>query len=171
MQLVCILSTTHELCPNYATSAIAIALTHLILFKVIDGKPADGPKRVAPQSYVTTASNIMANTFGFVLRAGLSVAFAQYLWHLFRVQTMKVSTIELLFVIRSNPFQIFRISTLAASPTLCLLAVFMWALQVVVSFPPGAISVITVQRASFEPLTVPTLNASFVSADKRWLPH
>lgn len=97
------------------------------------------------------------------------MSFAQYLWHLFRVQTMKVSTIELLFAIRSNPFQIFRISTLAASPTLCLLAAFIWALQVVISFPPGSISVITIQHASFEIPTVPTLNASFVSTDKRWL--
>jgi hypothetical protein len=144
-------------------SAIAIALAHLILFKYIDGKQADGPHRVAPQSYITTASNILANTFGFALRASLSVVFVQYLWHLLRVQTMKVSTIELLFAIRSNPFQIFRMATLAATPTLCLLATFIWALQVITSFPPGAITVITAQQASYETLSVPTFNASFVS--------
>jgi hypothetical protein len=106
----------------------------------------------------------MANTFGFAPRAALSVAFAQYLWHLFRVQTMKVSTIELLFAIRNNPFQIFRMSTLAASPTLCLLAAIMWALQIVTGFPPGAITVVTTQHASYEIWTVPTFNASFVSS-------
>ena len=153
-----------ELLSDQATIAVVIALAHLILFKVIDGKPADGPNRAAPQSYVTTASNIMANSFGFFLRAALSVAFAQYLWHLFRVQTMKVSTIELLFAIRSNPFQIFRKSTLAASPVLCILAAFMWALQVITGFPPGGITVVTIQHASYETLTVPTLNASFVSS-------
>jgi hypothetical protein len=146
-------------------SAIAIALAHLILFKFIDGKPADGPNRIAPQSYITTASNILANAFGFALRASLSVVFAQYLWHLLRVQTMKVSTIELLFAIRSNPFQIFRIATLATTPTLCLLASFIWSLQVITSFPPGAITVITAQHRSFLTMQVPTFNASFVSIE------
>jgi hypothetical protein len=48
----------------------------------------------------------------------------------------------------------------------------MWALQVITSFPPGAITVVTIHQASYEILTVPTFNASFVSTDNfinRWL--
>lgn len=110
----------------WLSPAAAIAFAHLILFKFISGKPADEPNRVAPQSYITTASNVMANGFGISLRVSLSAAFAQYLWHLLRTQPMKVSTIELLFSIRSNSFQIFKTASLLATPTLCLLATFMW---------------------------------------------
>ncbi|KAE9368417.1 hypothetical protein N431DRAFT_485940 [Stipitochalara longipes BDJ] len=86
----------------------------------------------------------MANTFGIALRAALSV--------LFRRQAPLCHQVE--FVPG------FRRSILAAAPTLCLLAAFIWALQVVTSLPPVAITIFTVQRASYEILVVPTLNAS-----------
>ena len=41
--------------------ALAIAIAHLLLFRYLDGKEADGPNEVAPQSYISTASNILAN--------------------------------------------------------------------------------------------------------------
>ncbi len=144
-------------------SAIALALIHLILFQFINGREADGPFRIAPQSYITTASNILANIFGVSLRASLAVAFCQYLWHLFRVQAMKVSTIELLFSIRSNPLQIFRTATLRAAPTLCALALLMWLSNIAQGFPPGAITISKAPRISYKTVTVPSCNASFVS--------
>jgi hypothetical protein len=91
------------------------------------------------------------------------VAFVQYLWYLLRVTTMKVSTIELLFSIRSNPFILLRPAALRATPLLFALSIVMWASQIVTSFPPGAITVVTAQRTSFGMVIVPTFNASFVS--------
>lgn len=146
-------------------TALAIAVAHLVLFQYLDGKEADGTNRIAPQAYITTASNILANAFGFALRASLAVAFCQYLWRLFRVQAMKVSTIELLYAIRTNPFQLFRLAVLRATPTLCALAAVMWVSQVVTSFPPGAISVTSTQTTSFSSVEVPFFNASFVRVD------
>ena len=143
--------------------ALAIAVTHLLLFRYLDGKEADGPHEVAPQSYISTASNILANTFGFFLRSALAVAFVQYLWHLLRATTMKVSTIELLFSIRSNPFILLRPAALRATPLLFGLSIIMWASQIVTSFPPGAITITTTQNTSFGMVVVPTFNASFVS--------
>ena len=143
--------------------ALAIAIAHLLLFRYLDGREADGPHEVAPQSYISTASNILANTFGFFLRAALAVAFVQYLWHLLRATTMKVSTIELLFSIRSNPFVLLRPAALHATPALFALSIVMWASQIVTSFPPGAITVVTTQKTTFGMVTVPTFNASFVS--------
>jgi len=142
--------------------AFAIAIAHLLLFRFIDGKEADGPHRIAPQSNISTASNILANAFGFALRGSLTIAFVQHLWHLLRVSTMKVSTIELLFSIRSNPLQIFRWSSIRATPTLCILASLMWLLQIATGFPPGAITVATIQRVSYKTINVPTFNTSFV---------
>jgi len=143
-------------------SALFIAVIHYLLFQYIDGRQADGPHRVVPQSYVSTISNILANTFGYSLRGGLALAFVQYLWRLLRVQTMKVSTIEMLFTIRANPFVLLRPTALKATPLLFVLAIVLWALQVVVSFPPGAITVTTVQRISYKTVNVPTFDASFV---------
>ena len=143
--------------------AFMIAIAHLLLFRYIDGKEADGPDRVAPQSYITTASNILANLFGFALRAALAIAFAQYLWHLFRVSTMKVSTIELLFTIRTNLFLLLRPAVIHASPVLFALAALMWASQVVTSFPPGALTVIASQKTTYAMRSVPTYDAAYVS--------
>lgn len=143
--------------------ALSVAVAHLLLFRYLDGKEADGPHEIAPQSYISTASNILANTFGFFLRASLAVAFVQYLWHLLRVTTMKVSTIELLFSIRSNPFVLLRPAALRATPLLFGLSMIMWASQIVTSFPPGAITITTSQKTSFGMMVVPTFNASFVS--------
>lgn len=151
-------------------SALALALIHLILFRVIDGREADGPFRIAPQSYIATASNIIANAFGVAIKASLAVAFSQYLWHLFRIQSMKVSTIELLFAIRSNPFQIFRAASLKATPILCALALLMWLSSIVISFPPGAITIATAPRTSYETVSVPSFNASFVSCHCNFQP-
>ncbi|PBP22460.1 hypothetical protein BUE80_DR006664 [Diplocarpon rosae] len=49
--------------------ALSLAVFHLSVFQYLDGKAADGPDQIAPQGYVTTASNILANSFGFALRA------------------------------------------------------------------------------------------------------
>jgi hypothetical protein len=135
-----------------------------MLYRYLDGKEADGPNEVAPQSYVSTASNVLANIFGFFLRTALGVAFVQYLWHLLRVSTMAVSTIELLFTIRSNPFILMRPVIWHATPSLFALAILIWASQIVTSFPPGAITVVAAQKTSFGTVVVPSFNASFVSS-------
>lgn len=76
---------------------------------------------------------------------------------------MKVSTIELLYSIRTNIFLLFMPVVLKAAPLLSLLAVVMWASQVVTSFPPGSITVTIAQRENYEQIVVPSFNASFVS--------
>ncbi len=147
--------------------ATVVAFTHLIFFNYINGKEADGQARIAPQSYVTTLSNFLANTFGFLLRASLGVAFAQHLWYILRVSALEVSTIEELFNLRSNPLLQFKPSALRATPLLCALAAVMWVSQFVTSFPPGAITVTSVQQTSFELTDVPWFDASYVSASNR----
>jgi hypothetical protein len=47
--------------------ALFIAVAHAILFWYIDGKLADGPDRVAPQTYISTASNLLGSYFRFFL--------------------------------------------------------------------------------------------------------
>ncbi|RAL61769.1 hypothetical protein DID88_002833 [Monilinia fructigena] len=75
---------------------------------------------------------------------------------------MTVSTIEALFALKSNLFQMFTGATIRATPVLCILSVMMTSMGVAVSFPPGAINVVSVQRTSYNPVVVPTFNASFM---------
>lgn len=143
--------------------ALAMAFVHLFLFRYIDGKKADGPDRVAPQTYISTASNILANAFSFFLKSALTIAFVQHLWHLMRVQTMKISTIETLFGIKSNPLQIVTSAAIRSTPALCVISIIMSGMAIAASFPPGAINVISTQIISYQVVPVPTFNASFVS--------
>lgn len=59
--------------------ALLIALTHLILFKVLDGAIAEGREEKARQTYINTASQLLANAFQICLQASLSTSFVQYL--------------------------------------------------------------------------------------------
>ncbi|KAM0160761.1 hypothetical protein ACHAPG_002825 [Botrytis cinerea] len=142
--------------------ALAMAFVHLFLFRYIDGKKADGPDRVAPQTYISTASNILANAFSFFLKSALTIAFVQHLWHLMRVQTMKISTIETLFGIKSNPLQIVTSAAIRSTPALCVISIIMSGMAIAASFPPGAINVISTQIISYQVVPVPTFNASFM---------
>ncbi|KAF7953504.1 uncharacterized protein EAE97_000903 [Botrytis byssoidea] len=142
--------------------ALATALLHLFLFIYISGKAADGKDRVAPQTYISTASNILANAFSFFLKTALATSFVQYLWRLLRAQSMKISTIDTLFGLKSNPFQICTGAAIRAAPVLCVLSIMMASMTVAVSFPPGAINVVTIQRTSYNSVVVPTFNASFM---------
>ncbi|TGO65516.1 hypothetical protein BCON_0002g01010 [Botryotinia convoluta] len=142
--------------------ALATALLHLFLFIYISGKAADGEDRVAPQTYISTASNILANAFSFFLKTALATSFVQYLWRLLRVQSMKISTIDTLFGLKSNPFQICTGAAIRAAPVLSVLSIMMASMTVAVSFPPGAINVVTIQRTSYNSVVVPTFNASFM---------
>lgn len=142
--------------------ALLLAIGHLLLFRFIDGKEADGPDRVIPQAYVTTASNILANAFGVSLRGALGVSFCQHLWHLVRASAHKVSTIDDLFSVRGNPFLLMKMTLIRTAPALCMCVVIMLGSQVATAFPPGAITVIASQKSSFKTVAVPSFNASFM---------
>ncbi|APA09459.1 predicted protein [Sclerotinia sclerotiorum 1980 UF-70] len=147
---------------TFSFEALATALLHLFLFIYISGKPAEGKDRVAPQTYISTASNLLANAFSFFLKTALTTSFVQYLWRLLRVQTMKVSTIDSLFGLRSNIFHMFKGATIRAAPVLCVMSAIMASMMIAVSFTPGAINVVLVQKTSYDSIFVPTFNASFM---------
>lgn len=54
-------------------------------------------------------------------------------------------------------------SNLRTAPVLVFLAGFIWALYIVTSFPPGALTVEPANFTKVVPMVVPTFNASFVS--------
>ncbi|TVY80729.1 hypothetical protein LSUE1_G003442 [Lachnellula suecica] len=155
-------SKTPALMAAFYILTLAIAVTHLLLFRHIDGKEADGPHRVASQAWITTSSNILANAFGYSYRSALAIAFAQHLWYLLRQSTMKVSTIESLFSIRANPFQLFKLAVLRATPLLCTLAFIIYINLHVLSSQMGNGSGVEANAFSLLTLT-PAEGAGFVT--------
>lgn len=159
LYLWCVLTVFPLHCQHIEDSpAFTIAVIHLLTFKYLDGKQTDG----IPQSYVTTASSIMANLFGASLTAALAIAFTQWLWRLMRRTPTKVATIELLFTIRTNPFLLFRPAVIRCTPVLFLCALLTWSIYIATSLPPGALTVQLSERTYFQMVRVPTFNASEV---------
>jgi hypothetical protein len=147
---------------SFYITALFIALAHLALFLYLNKKPADGKTEAAPQSYISTASNVLSNTFAMSLQASLATAFTQYLWYILRTSTLKVETIEKLFIVRSSPIILLDLPAMASGPILALIAVMIWTLQIAASFPPGALTVASSNDEWNQILDVSTFNASFV---------
>jgi hypothetical protein len=141
--------------------AIGSAILHIVLFVLLDHKPADGPDAF-PQSYVAALSHLLGLIFRTSLCASLALAFTQSLWRLLRLETIEVSSIELLFKIMSDPFVLARPAIMKTAPLLFLLALFTWILPIAVVFPPGALIVVPAQLRHTYEAVVPTYNSSFV---------
>lgn len=147
--------------------AVFIAFAHLALFKFLDGKRADGRTEIAPQSHINSLSHLLASLFQTAIQACLSAVFIQYLWFVLRRSALNVSTIETLFLIRSQPLSFFRfeLSALKSTSILLLIASLIWAVYIVTIFPPGALTIGQVPYHNSSLSTVPIFNASFVCHD------
>jgi len=134
---------------------------HLVVFIVLNDKQADGPNSIS-QSYVATLSHFLGLLFRSCLCGALIIAFTQYLWRLLRIKTVKISSIERLFNITQNPFSLAHPAVVKTAPTLFILVLFTWILPVAITFPPGALTVVSKPVWSIYDTTVPTYNASFI---------
>jgi hypothetical protein len=143
--------------------ALIIALLHLLMFHFLDHKPTQGDKSI-PQSYVITASNILSSLFAISLNTALSFAFTQHLWQVFRKYPLKVSTVEALYTVCSNPTSFFTRQGAARAPSLLLIALLIWTVGIAASFPTGAMTVGVSTLRYFANTTVPTFNASYVGS-------
>ena len=139
----------------------------MIMFLALRGKPTGGPTGI-PQSYVTTASNILSSLFAMTLNAAMAVAFTQHLWLIFREKPLKVTTIETLYKSRSDLLSFIALDSYRQAPFLILIAAFGWTTNVAVSFVPGALTVQTAFPNSVENITVPTFDPYYVGNGERY---
>lgn len=121
-----------------------IVITHAYFFEWLEGKGTDQ----IPQSYVTTASTILANGIGILLQMSLGSVFTQYLWHLVRFKSFKASFLDDLFSMRSSVQALFRVIITQKAWILILLSLFLWSITVAVSFQPGAITIEAATKVS-----------------------
>lgn len=144
--------------------ALIIATTHFVAFHYLDGRSVEYG---ISQTYVTTASNLLAYLFATSITIALSAAFCQHLWFIMRQSAFKLSTIEVLFSIRSNPLQLFRISAIKKTWILILLAIVLYIVPFATNFAPGALTVKSATIVDIVPASVPSFNASYVRAHSR----
>jgi len=135
-----------------------VAVAHLSMMLFLDKRSIDK----YPQSYITTASTVLAGAFGICMQISLGAAFTQHLWHVLRKSARKVSTIESLFTLRTDLFGLFKWDVIQAAPMLIMLAVIIWSLLVATTFPPGALTVVFQSSTTSAIVPVLTVNTSFV---------
>lgn len=143
--------------------AFLIATAHLGLFLYLDGKPLNGSTTSIPaQSYVSATSNILANLFGIALTTSVGIVFTQYLWYLLRQSAWRLSSIESMFSMQTNPLMLQHPDMLKNAPLLGLLASIMWSINIAANFAPGALTVGPTIQYTNEITEIPTFNSSFV---------
>jgi hypothetical protein len=138
--------------------ALLISITHLSMFIFLDNKPIASYH----QSYVTTASNILASIFGLCLKGALGIAFTQSLWGILRKSAQKLRLIEDLFTMRSYPYMALRRAVLRNAPLLSVFTIILSSLQIVTTFPPGALTVTSKPHGTTNLTTVMALNTFYL---------
>lgn len=131
---------------------------------MLTGTPTDGPESRLPQTYEKTISVILSNTFTLMIQFCLGLSFTQYLWYILRRQPLATSTIEHIFTLRSNPLSLFDQTVFRRARPLVMIAVIYWSVSIAMSFPPGALTVVSsLKEILVLNAEVPTFNASDVS--------
>ncbi|BAE64006.1 unnamed protein product [Aspergillus oryzae RIB40] len=131
--------TTLILCGSFSL-ALALAVTHALVFHYLDGKLENDPN-IPSQTHVTAASTIVANIIGFCIRICLAAAFTQYFWHLVRASPMRLETLEFLYTMRGSPTSFFSMTVLQKGWLLAIITMVLWAVPIAMSFPSSSMTV------------------------------
>jgi hypothetical protein len=121
-------------------TALLIAVTHYILFRVLDGKDLSG-NPVLSQPRITAISLVLVTAFRASLLTALGISAAQSLWLHLRSKALPVSLIERLFWMQRNVFELAYPRIARHAPILLLAAVVYWAVSIAIIHPPGALTV------------------------------
>lgn len=113
------------------------------------------------QPYVTSVNILLVAAFKASLCASLTIAFTQYMWRVLRIRVLAVSIIESLHGVRTNPFLLAMWRIACTTPTLYMMALFMWLLAVAILFPPSALTVIRDDVEEQMPYVVPAFDAGY----------
>ncbi|KAE8310649.1 hypothetical protein BDV41DRAFT_579345 [Aspergillus transmontanensis] len=136
--------TTLILCGSFSL-ALALAITHTVVFHYLDGKLENDPN-IPSQTQVTAASTIVANIISFCIRICLAAAFTQYFWHLVRVSPMRLETLEFLYTMRGSPMSFFSLTVLQKGWLLAIITMVLWAVPIAMSFPSSSMTVRSTTR-------------------------
>ncbi|KAF1842004.1 uncharacterized protein K460DRAFT_409441 [Cucurbitaria berberidis CBS 394.84] len=136
--------------------AFALAVGHYIFFKHLHGALAE--HRRMEQSQVTAISLLITTAFKACLISTIGMSFAQHLWRILRQKPLRVSRIEQLFKIRSNPLELMGLKAIGDAPVLFLMALSVWLIPIAAIYPPSALTVTSRPYQFTKNLSISILN-------------
>jgi hypothetical protein len=146
--------------PTYARTefprALFAALGHFILVKHLNGRPVD--TSFLTQTQVSAVSILLSTIFKAALTASMGMCFTQHLWYLLRGTAMSLSTIETLFVIRTNILALLSPQGIWRAPLLFFMALLIWSVGLATIYPPAALIVVFQAHTFTEPHNLSVMN-------------
>jgi len=127
-----------------------------MLSKHLNGRPVD--TSFLTQTQVSAVSILLGTIFKAALTASMGMCFAQHLWYLLRGTTMTLSTVEMLFVIRTNIIALLNPHGIRRAPLLFLMALLIWCVGIATVYPPGALVVVFKPQDFTEPRNLSVMN-------------
>ncbi|KAG9185444.1 hypothetical protein G6011_07988 [Alternaria panax] len=119
--------------------ALSSALGHYLLFLSLHGEPVD--TSLLTQTQISAVSMLLNTIFKAALTASMGICFTQHLWYLLRERVMSLSTIEKLFIIRTNIIAFGDLRKIWEAPLLFFIALLIWDLGLATVYPPSALLV------------------------------
>ena len=120
--------------------ALFAALGHYVLVRQLNERAVE--TSLLTQAQVSAVSILLSTIFRAALTASVGTCFAQHLWYLLRGPAMSLSTVEILFIIRTNIFALLKPQGIYSAPLLCLMALLTWGLGIATIYPAGALTVV-----------------------------
>ncbi|KAG9186785.1 hypothetical protein G6011_09893 [Alternaria panax] len=119
--------------------AVLLAIAHAVFYVHLNGTLAE--HHILEQSIVIAISLLITTLFKACLVASIGLSFTQHLWKIFRQKLLRISQIEQLFHIRSNPLELAKVKIITTTPFLFFMAIFVWLLPLAVIYPPSSLTV------------------------------
>ncbi|KAH6849525.1 hypothetical protein B0T12DRAFT_504305 [Alternaria alternata] len=94
-------------------------------------------------------SLVLVTAFRAALVASIGTCYTQFLWATLRKRVLKVSLIEDLFQVQTNPFHFFNYQLYFKTPVLVAVAIFCWLVPIATVYPPGTL-VVEIQPSSID---------------------
>ncbi|KAH0841142.1 hypothetical protein AYO21_11437 [Fonsecaea monophora] len=119
-------------------TALIGAVSHHVLYLCVDGRAITFD---VEQQVVTSAGLVLAFLVKVLLAISSSIAFTQCLWCTLRLHSVDVRSMDSLFGVLGNPFELLNLRFWFGHPVLTLTAATTWLIPLSAIFTPATISV------------------------------
>lgn len=131
---------------------------HLAFYLSLNQVPISQARVTEPLQ--SAFGNILAILVEVSLLSGISVAFDQALWRLFRRKPLKAFIIDKLATLVSSPWNLFRKDIFVSAPLEWSLSLLCFLVAIAAVFPPGALTVTSKPDILPDMQRIPTLEIS-----------
>ncbi|KAM5527875.1 hypothetical protein FOXYSP1_19749 [Fusarium oxysporum f. sp. phaseoli] len=155
---------TPTLIALFYIAGLVSAAGHYFFFRYLNEREAD----ISSQSWVSNISIAFVRVFSISLGSTLGIAYTQLLWRRLRGTPLKVSTIDSLFQISSNPLKLLDTSGITKAPILWLTAAFLPCVPIATIFPPGALIIYQPAITANSSMSVPWYDFDYRGNDSSY---